>query len=298
MTLGKIMRFNVALPILACLGNLVRSERAEFPEWLRTLTEVTDWPEGDPPFVDLPGLDLEHIPDVPQRSKWDCSNVQKEHCSYECHQCLRPMDIGTCEIALLQTFDDGPSENTMDLLDRLESPTTFFVLGVNVVRRPEVFLEQLERGHLVGTHTWNHAYLPALTNKEIAAQIAWSMFAMNVTGEVLPKYFRPPYGATDDRVRAISSQFGLTTVLWDRDPMDWRLNDESRQAIQVLADVSRWKIRAETGIMLEHDSTGRTVGTGSLISSMLDKNVGTVADCVDQEWYQEPDDWSIVPPSL
>lgn len=61
--------------------------------------------------------------------------------------------------------------------------------------------------------------MTTLSNLELVAQFGWSMELIhNSTGGRLPKFWRPPYGDTDVRVKAIASEvFGLTTILWNQE---------------------------------------------------------------------------------
>lgn len=68
-------------------------------------------------------------------------------------------------------------------------------------------------------HTWTHPYMTTKTNGEVLAELGWTMQIIhNSTGGRVPKYWRPPYGDSDARVRAIAKEvFGLTTVIWNRE---------------------------------------------------------------------------------
>jgi chitin deacetylase len=260
--------------------------REPFPTWLRDLTGLHDWPSEDPPYIPLSYIDLSVIPShIPRRSLGDCRNVERTHCSFDCYRCVSSEDVVTCPV-LTQTFDDGPSPSTPKLLDQLQGRTTFFSQGINVIRFPETFRQQHAQGHLMGTHTWSHANLPGLSNQEIIAQIQWSIWAMNATAGIIPIYFRPPYGALDDRVRAITRQFNLIPVFWDRDTFDWRVNDNSKTEAEVYQDVQLWRAESSGGLILEHDSTIKTVNVGIEISKILGYRQLTVAECINGPWYQ------------
>lgn len=64
------------------------------------------------------------------------------------------------EKAVYITFDDGPIPEAtpwvLDVLDRYGVKATFFVVGDNVRKYPELFREVLRRGHSVGNHTFHH----------------------------------------------------------------------------------------------------------------------------------------------
>lgn len=259
-----------------------------FPQWLTDITNLTDWPGQNPPYIQVPGFDLKNIPDVKIRGLGECNGIDATHCSFDCHRCTALDEIHTCPV-LSQTFDDGPGPATVRLLDNLPGKTTFFTQGINVIRFPDTFRLQHANGHLLASHTWSHANLAGLPNEEVAAQIQWSIWAMNATAGIIPKYFRPPYGASDNRVRAISRKFGLTSVFWDRDTFDWKVNDKQKTSEEVINDVRRWKEETLQGLLLEHDSTLDVVNVGIDVAKFLAEDNGkqmTVADCVGQKWYQ------------
>jgi chitin deacetylase len=61
--------------------------------------------------------------------------------------------------------------------------------------------------------------MTTLSNLDVVAQFGWTMELIhNSTGGRLPKFWRPPYGDTDVRVKAIAQEiFGLTTILWNQE---------------------------------------------------------------------------------
>ncbi|ANB14531.1 chitin deacetylase CDA2 [Sugiyamaella lignohabitans] len=257
-----------------------------FPDWLQSITGLTKWPDENAPYIPLDDIDLSVVPKIPKRSLGDCSNVERSHCSFECYRCVAPDDIITCPV-MSQTFDDGPSPSTPKLLDQLPIKTTFFTQGINVVRFPETVRLQHQEGHLLASHTWSHANLPGLSNEDIAAQIQWSIWAINATAGVVPRYFRPPYGAIDDRVRTITRQFGLVAVFWDKDTFDWRVNDRSKTENEVYQEVRQWQAETPGALILEHDSTIKTVNVGIEVSRLIHSKQMTVADCVNGPWYND-----------
>lgn len=110
------------------------------------------------------------------------------------------------------TFDDGPCPETtpqlLDILDRNGIKATFFCVGDNVRKYPELFAELIRRGHRVGNHTMHH-----LKGFRTACQtyVADVEMADNLIGSSL---LRPPYG----RIR-LSQLWRLrskyTIVFWD-----------------------------------------------------------------------------------
>lgn len=250
-----------------------------FPDWLRDFTALNAWPSTNPPYIPLDFIDFSKIPDIPLRKPGTCPTT-RDQCSFDCFKCVSHDDVYTCP-KLSQTFDDGPTKYTINLLNNLNSKTTFFTLGSNIIKLPEIYKEIRNRGHLIGTHTWSHKFLPSLTNEEIIAQFEWSIWAMNATGNHLPKWYRPPYGGIDDRVRSIARMFGMQAVLWDHDSFDWQLESSppQRSKKQIINDIERWKIQG-TGLILEHDVYKSTTNAGIEINNIIGDDQLTVAQCV------------------
>ncbi|KAI5963470.1 CDA2 [Candida pseudojiufengensis] len=261
-----------------------------FPKWLTDFTGLKEWPDLNPPYIPLDFINFNKIEDLPIHKQSQCSNPILRSpiaCSFDCFNCVEFDDIYTCP-KISQTFDDGPSPHTKKLLNALKqknTKTTLFTLGVNIIRFPEIYKESLAEGHIMGSHTWSHKFLPSLTNQEIIAQIEWSIWAMNATGNHLPKWFRPPYGGIDNRIRSILRQFGMQAVLWDFDTFDWKMLDNSnlRNEKDIYKDVLDFKnLKQSKGIILEHDAILRTVDVGiEILNNILgDHEQLTIPKCV------------------
>ncbi|CAN3505002.1 chitin deacetylase 2 [Diutina catenulata] len=253
-----------------------------FPSWLTEFTGLTEWPGMDPPYIPLDFINFNAVPNVPLHPQTDCTRV-RNHCSFDCFHCVTADEVYTCPV-LSQTFDDGPTPHTNTLLDSLSHPTTFFTLGINVVRWPEIYQRAMREGHLMASHTWSHKYLPSLTNEQIVAQLQWSIWAQNATGNHLPKWFRPPFGGIDNRVRAILRQFGMQAVLWDFDTFDWRLlTDQGHHHEEVVyRDLAAFRRdRGGRGLILEHDHSEQMVRVAINIDKrIVGGNQWAVNQCV------------------
>lgn len=163
-----------------------------------------------------------------------------------------------CEAArcIALTFDDGPGPETdrlLDILDEKDAPATFFVLGEQVRKRPEVVRRMTEAGHVVGNHTWGHPDLATLSRKEIDRQIATAADEIEKAGAPRPVLLRPPYGSFSDDVRAAIAAGGAAAVLWDVDTLDWKTRDTEKTVEAALEGAGRG------GIILMHDIHAPTV---------------------------------------
>ena len=129
-------------------------------------------------------------------------------------------------------------------LQKYEVKATFFVLGQNVVKYPDVVKKADAFGHEIANHTWSHKNLTKLNVQQIQAEIDRANEAIcNATGKT-PTMYRPPFGALDEKVR---ESIDLTPVLWNIDTLDWHHKTPSK----TLANL---KEQAKNdGIILMHD---------------------------------------------
>lgn len=133
---------------------------------------------------------------------------------------------------LYLTFDDGPNgdftQRILELLRQYNARATFFVVGSQVREGVDLLRSAAADGHYIANHTWDHVWLDQVSREEFYAQIqrtrnellevAGDLFTLD--GDVL--FVRPPYGAIRVENRQWLAEMGLTSVLWDIDPQDWR----------------------------------------------------------------------------
>lgn len=144
------------------------------------------------------------------------------------------------------TFDDGPIPEVtpwvLDTLDHYGVKATFFCVGDNVRRNPELFQEIIKRGHTVGNHTMNHMQSMKVTTRTYLRNVA---MANELIGSRL---FRPPHGLMRwGTARLLKNHF--TLVMYDLVTRDYskKLNGE-----QVLHNVKKYARKGS--IIVFHDS--------------------------------------------
>jgi peptidoglycan/xylan/chitin deacetylase (PgdA/CDA1 family) len=139
--------------------------------------------------------------------------------------------------AVALTFDDAPGACTADLLGVLATHgarATFFALGCELERRPDLARRIVDEGHELGNHTFSHARLLDLSSAEVERELsATSALIETVTG-IRPSLFRPPYGLGGLVAEPIARDLGMTTVLWSVNPKDWDGKDAAAIAASVL----------------------------------------------------------------
>ncbi|MFA7343373.1 MAG: polysaccharide deacetylase family protein [Terrimicrobiaceae bacterium] len=156
------------------------------------------------------------------------------------------------------TFDDGPHATlTPKLLDTLKEKgvkVTFFVLGECVTANPAVLRRAADEGHEIGNHSWDHKALTKSGGAGVASEINQTNAAIeNATGKKT-KLVRPPYGATNAAItRRLNEEFGLKVIMWDVDPLDWKVRNSAHVKDEIL------KSTKPGSIVLAHDIHPTTV---------------------------------------
>ncbi|KAF9383320.1 chitin deacetylase [Podila verticillata] len=253
-----------------------------------------DWSKV--PKIPIAKAQIPDCPDCPKKK-----DIPKDSCWWTCGGCVAKDDIEVCpkEKAWGLTYDDGPSEETPRLLKKLREAnvtSTFFVVGSRILEYPETLKQQVKEGHHIGLHTWSHAGMTSLTNEQIVAEIKWAeKIVFDITG-LKTKYWRPPYGDVDNRVREILRQMGYVTVIWTKewDSNDWQIPDKTITNKEVFRNF-KWALstipKLKGGVItLEHDLFTQTVNVaGPLLDMGMKKGLEPmdIARCVnDPNPYQ------------
>ena len=116
------------------------------------------------------------------------------------------------------TFDDGPDPRwtpaAVDLLKKDDAKATFFFIGRRAAAHPDLVARVLRGGSEIGNHTWSHPHLTGVSPATVDDQLSHADAAIRRAGAPAPRYFRPPYGASDRTVAMIASAHGYRTVYW------------------------------------------------------------------------------------
>ncbi|WP_224815086.1 polysaccharide deacetylase family protein [Hasllibacter sp. MH4015] len=135
--------------------------------------------------------------------------------------------IPTAQPLVAMTFDDGPHPRlTPQLLDMLRVRgirATFYVIGRNAARYPQILQRMVAEGHEIGNHTWSHPSLYGHSDGALLNQIDRTNQAVFAAVGRPPVTMRPPYGNLYDRQRLMLHQSrSMPTILWSVDPLDWQ----------------------------------------------------------------------------
>jgi peptidoglycan-N-acetylglucosamine deacetylase len=135
-----------------------------------------------------------------------------------------PRTLPAAGVAL--TFDDGPHpEGTpavLDVLARAGATATFFVIGEQVRRRPELVARAAAAGHAIALHGDRHRLQLRLSAAAVAEDVARGVAAIEDATGVTPAWHRPPFGIYSPPGLRAARAAGLAPLLWSRWGKDWR----------------------------------------------------------------------------
>ena len=154
--------------------------------------------------------------------------------------------INPAKKVIYLTFDDGPNSRVtplvLDILDRFEVKATFFCVGENVSRFPDVFDEVKRRGHTVGNHTFNHLKGFEYSTDDYVRNVK------KASEFIDSRLFRPPHGQIKpSQIKALKDDYLI--IMWDFITYDY---DKRIEPEKIIAEVKK---RSRNGsIVFFHDS--------------------------------------------
>lgn len=189
--------------------------------------------------------------------------------------------VGPDAAVVSLTFDDGPhptfTPQVLEILRRYNVKATFFMLGSQAEKHPDLVRQVLAEGHAVANHTFLHPGLPNLDDERFSAEVDRTQDILGgITGQ-RPTCLRPPYGRSDDATVARLAARNLTPVFWTQDSRDF-------EKVGADAIVTNSTSRLGNGsIILFHDAGGDRAQTIAALPRAIEqiraKGFGFVAIC-------------------
>ncbi len=124
-------------------------------------------------------------------------------------------------------YENGCTEQILDVLQKHNVPAAFFLVGNYLEQNPDLVKRMVAEGHTVGNHTYHHYDMSKISNMESFRKELGSLeeLYLELTGEEMPKYYRPPQGIYSEENLRMAKELGYKTVFWSLAYVDW-LNDD------------------------------------------------------------------------
>jgi len=174
------------------------------------------------------------------------------------------------------TFDDGPSESTpevLELLHRYQMPATFFQIGANVERLPEIARAVHAAGHEIGNHSHTHPLFCFHSAEFIYQEFARAQQTIaGVTG-FSPVWLRAPFGARWFGFRQAQRRLGLRGVMWTAIGYDWKWKADTivTRMLKGVANGAIFCLHDGRGVQAHPDIREAVAAMGRLIPLLRDQ---------------------------
>lgn len=123
------------------------------------------------------------------------------------------------------TFDDGPdpewTPRVLDALAEAQVRATFFAIGAQAQRSPELVRRIHAAGHAIGNHTYSHRHPWLMSQRAARAQVRDGAQALSDLIGTSPRFYRPPHGRYRACMSDEAQRCGEKVVLWDVSAIDW-----------------------------------------------------------------------------
>ena len=128
-------------------------------------------------------------------------------------------DIPNTENKIYLTFDDGPTpevtEWVLSILKKNNLKATFFCIGNNIEKHPEIFNTIITEGHTIGNHTFNHKKGWKTKTADYIENVELCKSAICELQSVNCNLFRPPYGKIKPSQSKNLRKLGYKIIMWD-----------------------------------------------------------------------------------
>lgn len=170
--------------------------------------------------------------------------------------------------AIALCFDDGPNPTytpkILKILRHFHISATFFVIGYEAQKYPDLVAKEAAQGNIVGSHSWNHPeHFASLDTSQLEKQFSQTDAVMTQIG-VDPYLFKPPGGSYNAEVVEIARRWGMRTVMWSIDTHDWVASKTAKEITKSVLS------QAKPGaLVLMHDGGGDQSATVKALPDII-----------------------------
>ena len=177
----------------------------------------------------------------------------------------------TEEKVLYLTFDagyeNGCTAQILDILKRQEVEAAFFLVGNYLEKNADLVRRMVSEGHIVGNHTMHHLDMSKISDLNAFRKELEDLEALyrQITGQEMPKYYRPPQGVYSESNLQMAKQLGYKTVFWSLAYVDW--NNDSQPTAEYA--FSKLLPRTHNGAVILLHSTSKT--NAAILEQLIQK---------------------------
>ncbi|MBQ4913726.1 polysaccharide deacetylase family protein [Maribacter sp. MMG018] len=168
------------------------------------------------------------------------------------------------------TFDDGPhpeyTPQVLELLKKHNAKATFFCVGKQVQKNPDLFKAIIDGGHTVGNHTYTHVRSFGFFNEEeVSKELLKTIdLVKNISGLQM-KLYRPAFGVTNPSIEKSVKKLNLTSIGWNVRSLDTTPRNENMVLKRITSKISKGDI------VLLHDTSEKSVRVLERLLLFLDE---------------------------
>jgi peptidoglycan-N-acetylmuramic acid deacetylase len=121
-------------------------------------------------------------------------------------------------------YENGCTAQILDILKAHDVKAAFFLVGNYLERNADLVRRMVEEGHTVGNHTMHHYDMSKISDKAAFTKELTDLEELyrTVTGQELPKFYRPPQGIYSEENLKMAKELGYKTVFWSLAYVDWK----------------------------------------------------------------------------
>lgn len=124
-------------------------------------------------------------------------------------------------------YENGYTNQILDVLQKTEVPATFFVVGTYIRDNPELINRMVDEGHIVGNHSMSHPNMTTMNKEAFQKELSTTEdLYREVTGKEMLKLYRPPQGKYSKANLSLANELGYTTVFWSLAYVDWYVDNQ------------------------------------------------------------------------
>ena len=166
-------------------------------------------------------------------------------------------DFSSKDKILYLTFDDGPTPEitqwTLNTLKQYNAKATFFCIGNNVAKHPDIFHAILKEGHRIGNHTQDHIKGWQTSTKRYIENVVKAETIINKeleNSQIKLCLYRPPFGQLKHSQGKAIQKLGYKIIMWSVIAFDWEQKISKKQCLKNVIN----KASAKNNIIVFHDS--------------------------------------------